>query len=917
MNSLTPVNPKKRKPSSPYMAQIANSLSDDCSVLFTELQGILEEKAPEAVPLLEKLVGLLTPNPSEIVAAEKRARSIVITGIPEDPNLSATKRQAATELAVSAILDELDVEARPVEIFRLGKREPGKNRLVKCVFSSRKQFFEILKNSRLLRNNPSFKDIFIRRSMTPSEIENERKLRARAKELNDANPGGERIFVVFRQQVVKKSEIPGIINMKKDRVNKRGGGLCVFLHQYIDFKEVPFDPPNIPADVLCFDMLSDSCKYIRFLLIYRPPNQSAVDDDRLCCLISDLCSSISNVVLLGDLNLDIDWSKTEAPLPLPRKPRFSRFTSLFSSLNLQQNVLEPTCGSTILDVILTSPELFATPSIIPPLGASDHNVIKCRIEIPINIKDSAVKVSWRDYPRANAVEINNVLDKIDWFSVFDRYISIDDVYDRFLSIVHTIIERYVPIRKQVSLWETYPRHIRNLYEYRERLFQILDDPLTSSEYKKANSDFTFHLKRYLAYKERKLANCQNMKGLFSYVSKRLGKKYSVPCVYNSSGNVLISASDRANALADYFASVFDSPEENTSSLPPIVDSECPLPIITPSKVYKYLRCAKNSSSIPSDGVPAIFYKMFARKLAAPICHLLNISLLTGEVPRYWRESIVTAIPKKPSASSPGDFRPISLTPTPCKVMEKFLKSCFLEWFEKFNLIPPEQFGFVKNSSTCLQLLECTHNSDCCNFSDASVLLDSVVDRMTQWTSDWGLRLNIHKTCLLSLGKRSVRLTLNGLPSSTALTQSRDLGVIVSKSLCWEAHIDAIVAKALKRLYCFIRLRELCMKSLLYRRTFSDIVLAFKILKGESCFRPSSFWCFKPSSIRRPSYNISIYRANHGLRLQNTIARNSFFYRTSTWLNKLPLELFEKRKTSHFKKALLGIDFMRMIGVQDF
>ncbi|KAK5983980.1 hypothetical protein GCK32_011688, partial [Trichostrongylus colubriformis] len=167
---------------------------------------ILQKKAPEGLPLLEKLVDLLTPNPAEIVEAEKRARSIIIHGIPE-----------------------LGAEFPPSK-----RRKPRKRR----------------------------------RSMTPTELEQDKQLRSSAKELNQSAPEGEKIFVVFRQQ------------------------------NHIDFQLVHFDTPTMPADVLCFETLGFSLEFIRFIVIYRPPNQSVPDDDQLCNLLSDLCSSSPHVVLL-------------------------------------------------------------------------------------------------------------------------------------------------------------------------------------------------------------------------------------------------------------------------------------------------------------------------------------------------------------------------------------------------------------------------------------------------------------------------------------------------------------------------------------------------------------------------------------------------------------------------------------------
>ncbi|VDO49844.1 unnamed protein product [Haemonchus placei] len=112
----------------------------------------------------------MTPEQaSRIVEADMRAHSVVIFGAPEvDADQPPSAQQKPTKQAVSDILDYLDVEGRPTEIQRMCIREVGKCRLIECLFSSRKFFFQTLK---ALRNYADFKNVFIRRSMIPVKRE--------------------------------------------------------------------------------------------------------------------------------------------------------------------------------------------------------------------------------------------------------------------------------------------------------------------------------------------------------------------------------------------------------------------------------------------------------------------------------------------------------------------------------------------------------------------------------------------------------------------------------------------------------------------------------------------------------------------------------------------------------------------------
>ncbi|EYC39262.1 hypothetical protein Y032_0665g1322 [Ancylostoma ceylanicum] len=179
--------------------------------VIRKLQEILNDKAPEALPLLNQLLQLLKPNPQEIVEEEKRARSIVIAGIPEaEGDLEPVERVSHTEAMTYKVLNALGVEARPTEVYRMGDVAKGKTRLIKCVLPSERFLLKALRNAPALRNLTGFDHVYIRRSMTREEREKDRELRRQAHDLNINEHNGSKVYVVYRSQVVKVSDIPKI-----------------------------------------------------------------------------------------------------------------------------------------------------------------------------------------------------------------------------------------------------------------------------------------------------------------------------------------------------------------------------------------------------------------------------------------------------------------------------------------------------------------------------------------------------------------------------------------------------------------------------------------------------------------------------------------------------------------------------------
>ena len=115
-------------------------------------------------------------------------------------------------------------------------------------------------------------------------------------------------------------------------------------------------PPPPPINILVTSLS------IAVSIVYHPPNLTAPEHKNLNeCLINitDLIRNKNHgVVLLGDFN-DFD------------------VRNLTSNQNLKQVVKQPTRGSTILDVIVTNlDKVYSSPSIIAPLGSSDHSIIQ-------------------------------------------------------------------------------------------------------------------------------------------------------------------------------------------------------------------------------------------------------------------------------------------------------------------------------------------------------------------------------------------------------------------------------------------------------------------------------------------------------------------------------------------------------------
>ncbi|KAK4810638.1 hypothetical protein QYF61_007375 [Mycteria americana] len=124
-----------------------------------------------------------------------------------------------------------------------------------------------------------------------------------------------------------------------------------------------------------------------------------------------------------------------------------------------------------------------------------------------------------------------------------------------------------------------------------------------------------------------------------------------------------------------------------SSVSELLASEASLKVKVP-KYRKYPRVMKELADV----------------LTKPLSIIYQQSWLTGEVPADWRLANVTPIFKKGRKEDPGNYRPVSLTSVPAKLMEQIILSAITRHVENNPGIKPSQHGFRKGRSCLTNLI---------------------------------------------------------------------------------------------------------------------------------------------------------------------------------------------------------------------
>ncbi|KFQ25918.1 hypothetical protein N332_01010, partial [Mesitornis unicolor] len=110
------------------------------------------------------------------------------------------------------------------------------------------------------------------------------------------------------------------------------------------------------------------------------------------------------------------------------------------------------------------------------------------------------------------------------------------------------------------------------------------------------------------------------------------------------------------------------------------------PIIHEKVVSDLLHDFDIHKSMEPDGIHPRILRELAEVLAKPLSIIYQQSWLTGEVPADWRLANMMPIYKKGWKEDPGNYRPVSLTSVPGKVMEQIILSAITRHMQDNQVI---------------------------------------------------------------------------------------------------------------------------------------------------------------------------------------------------------------------------------------
>ena len=200
----------------------------------------------------------------------------------------------------------------------------------------------------------------------------------------------------------------------------------------------------------------------------------------------------------------------------------------------------------------------------------------------------------------------------------------------------------------------------------------------------------------------------NNKAFWRYANsiKRLRKQ--IPNLRKKDGSLTKSDEEKANVLNQQFTSVFT---EESLTNPSDID---PLPVKTlllnitvkEESLLKILKGLRIDKAAGPDDIHPYILKNFSTSVVKPLVLIFNLSLTQMKLPTIWKKAIVSPLYKKKGSRILAiNYRPISLTSIPCKLLERIIINHIVEHIAENNFNSPNQHGFTPRKSTTSNLLE--------------------------------------------------------------------------------------------------------------------------------------------------------------------------------------------------------------------
>ena len=519
-------------------------------------------------------------------------------------------------------------------------------------------------------------------------------------------------------------ELDGYKNVSIYRINKRGGGLRVYVKQSLETVTLDSLSGIFETHESLFMKITANKKFsFTAGLVYRPPNNSIPEFNTYMeeTLLTHESTLTTKCIIMGDFNIRLNGSDTYI---LP--PSHINFKDIMRNNNFKQYITSPThCSNTgiptsLLDLAFCN---FTRDCRALTLDnpVSDH--IPILLSFPLKLNNPQTKIHFRDFSTNNIDRF--VMDKQEIFASYTISVNNDANLSmhNFILWLYGIVNRYFPYKvKQLSSKRaTSPWLDNKALHYinkKHKLYQLLKQGRVSHRLFKA---YCILLKHYLILKKNNYFNCKfnsfqkNSKKLWKTINNIIGRNNKSSCInsiFKEDGAIVTDANEIASEFNKFFQSIpaytqnkLDPPLRDYNNLVNFNQRSIFLFQVSCNEIISLIDGLDSSKT--SANLPVKFLKLTKNEIAPILRTLFNKSIEEGLYPNILKIAKVVPIFKAGDSRQLNNYRPISLLPLINKIFEKILNVRIRSFLTDCQVLSENQFGFRKQKDTqqaTLQLL---------------------------------------------------------------------------------------------------------------------------------------------------------------------------------------------------------------------
>lgn len=511
------------------------------------------------------------------------------------------------------------------------------------------------------------------------------------------------IIILSECWLSKADTLPDIEGYKRfstSRNSNQNAGIIMFIKS--NLKNYSVAEPFV-EESNCLICKIDSVTAI--VASYRSPSHKNCSKfiDSLNSILSNL-ASFKNVILIGDINLDIKIGFEDQ-----RSNEYLNVTAFHGLLPAHRF---PTRYENCLDHVLVKTCCPAS-TLVLEATITDHSpVILCLDHSSLKRNKNQI-VSRTNYPAVlKDIENKN-------FSLIYSMSDVNEATDTLINIIKSVIDTHtistiIPCRQRIiKPWITIGllRCIHNRDNMHKTLKKQPDNLVLKITYKRYRNFCNILLRKLKCnYEKSEFDKARNNPKKTWEVIKKVTDTSRTRSSPSELLNISHNASLSVNEVNRYFANIgkdlADKITPNPNYVPPAVGSNPVSPSnsltlleVTAEDIRAIILNLRSDAAAGWDGISSKFLKSAEHTLTPIITFICNLAIRTGKFPRALKKAMVLPIHKSGDRMLVNNYRPISILPSLSKILERVINTALVSFLENNSLLSKNQFGFRKSLST--------------------------------------------------------------------------------------------------------------------------------------------------------------------------------------------------------------------------